>query len=277
MAQKTWFITGVSTGLGRTLAELLLRRGDRVAGTARKPEALAEWESAHRELLLLLPLELTDFTSIHHAVHQAFAALGRIDIVVNNAGYALFGAAEEATSEQIEHCIRTNLTGSIEVIRAALPRLRAQGGGRIVQISSEGGQIAYPNFSVYHAAKWGIEGFLESTLQDVAPFHIEFTIVEPGPARTEFGANLLSPPALPAYADTPAGAVRRAISEGAFEVKGDPVRIAERILEAATAKPAPRRVVLGSDAYEHVHRALTERLWALEAQKEIAFSTDFPG
>ncbi len=276
MASMTWFITGISTGLGRAMAEQLLARGDRVAGTARAPERLAELAAAHGERLLLLPLELADAASIRQAVESAFAAFGRIDVIINNAGYALFCAAEEATSEQVEHCIRTNLIGSIEVIRAALPHLRAQGGGRVVQVSSEGGQIAYPSFSLYHAAKWGIEGFIESTLQDVAPFGIEFTIVEPGPARTEFGANLVTPPAMPAYAETPAGAVRRAIQEGAFALKGDPARIAERIVDAAVADPAPRRVVLGGDAFEHVRATLTERLAALEAQKELAFSTDFP-
>jgi len=142
--------------------------------------------------------------------------LGRIDVVVNNAGYRLFGAAEEVSDDQIRHQIDTNLIGSIQVIRAALPHLRAQGGGRILQVSSEGGQIAYPNFSLYHATKWGIEGFVEAVAQEVAPFNIECTIAEPGPAKTSFGGGLVSPPLMDVYEHTPAGEMRRAMTAGTF-------------------------------------------------------------
>ena len=118
---------------------------------------------------------------------------------VNNAAYGLFGAAEEVSDDQIRHQIDTNLIGSFQVIRAVLPHLRAQGGGRVLQVSSEGGQIAYPNFSLYHATKWGIEGFVEAVAQEVAPFDIEFTIAEPGPAKTSFGSGMVSPPPMDVY------------------------------------------------------------------------------
>ena len=138
----------------------------------------------------MLTLDVTDIRAVHSNVAAAFEAMGRIDVVVNNAGYGLFGAAEEVTDEQIDRQIATNLTGSIQVIRAALPHLRRQGGGRIVQVSSEGGQIAYPNFSLYHATKWGIEGFVESVAKEVGPFGIDFVIVEPGPTSTQFGSSV---------------------------------------------------------------------------------------
>ena len=177
---KTWFITGTSSGLGRLLAERLLQRGDRVVATLRREGALDELKIQYDDRLHVLTLDVTDLRAVHTNIAAAFEAIGRIDVVVNNAGYGLFGAAEEVTDEQIDRQIATDLTGSIQVIRAALPHLRRQGSRRIVEVSSEGGQIAYPNFSLYHATKWGIEGFVESVAKEVASFGIDFVIVEPG-------------------------------------------------------------------------------------------------
>jgi len=177
---KTWLITGASAGLGRLMTERLLTRGDRVVGTVRREGALADLQTEHGDRLAVTMLDLTDKVGIRAAVDGAFGRMGRIDVAVSNAGYGLFGAAEELTDAEIDHQIATNLTGSIQFIRAAIPHLRRQGGGRIVQVSSEGGQIAYPSFSLYHATKWGIEGFIESVAQEVAPFGIDFIIVEPG-------------------------------------------------------------------------------------------------
>ena len=213
---KTWFITGTSSGFGRILTEKLLARGDRVAATLRKANALDDLKSRYGDRLWIAPLDVTDLDAVREVVDRAFAELGRVDVVVNNAAYALFCAGEEASDEQIRQQISTNLLGSMGVIRAALPHLRAQGGGRILQISSEGGQIAYPNFSFYHATKWGIEGWVEAVALEVAPFNIEFTIVEPGPAKTNFGGGLVSAEPMAEYENTPAGEVRRAVTSGAF-------------------------------------------------------------
>src|ERR1700680_1550116 len=133
------------------------------------------------------------------------------------------------------------------------------GGGRVLQVSSEGGQIAYPNFSLYHTTKWGIEGFVEAVAQEVAPFNIEFTIVEPGPAKTSFGGGLVSPPPMDVYENTPAGDVRRAIAAGGFPLPGDPVKMARAMIDSADRSPAPRRLTLGSDAYAKVRAALVGR------------------
>ena len=274
MTQRTWFITGAGSGLGRILAEQLLERGDWVAGTARKPEALDELKTKHGEQLWVQALDLTDTAAIRRVTGAAFDDLGRIDVVVSNAGYALFGAGEEVIDDQIVRQIDTNLIGSIQVIRAALPHLRAQGGGRILQVSSEGGQIAYPNFSVYHATKWGIEGFVEAVSQEVAPFGIELTLVEPGPTRTNFGAGLISPPPMAVYDQTPSGETRRAIAAGSFPINGDAAKVVKAMIGSVEVTPAPRRQLTGSDAYERVHQALRGRLAALEAQKEIAYSVD---
>jgi NAD(P)-dependent dehydrogenase (short-subunit alcohol dehydrogenase family) len=271
---NTWLITGSSSGIGLALVEQLLARGDRVAATLRRPETLSELRARYGEQLWLGELDVNDVGAIRRVVAQAFAALGRIDVVVSNAGYALFGAAEEVSDEQIEQQLQTNLVGSIQVIRACLPFLREQGGGRVLQVSSEGGQLAYPNFSLYHASKWGIEGFVEAVAQEVAPFGIEFTLVEPGPTRTNFGAALVSPPTMQVYDQTPAGDVRRAVLSGAFPLTGDPHKMAREMLAVAQVHPAPKRLLLGSGAFDRVHAALAERLAALENQEIVARRTE---
>lgn len=271
---STWFITGTSSGFGRALTEQLLARGDRVAATLRRVDALDDLKTRYEDRLWTAALDVTDTAAVRRVVDRAFEDLGRIDVIVNNAGYALVGAAEELSDDQIEHQIAVNVTGSIQVIRAALPHLRAQGGGRILQVSSEGGQIAYPHFSLYHTSKWAIEGFVEAVAQETAPLKIEFTIVEPGAARTGFASGVVSAPPLAAYDGTPSGEMRRMIAAGAFPAPGDPVKMAQAMIDSVDRGPAPRRLTLGSDAYAHVRAALVDRLAALDARKDIALSTD---
>lgn len=270
----TWFITGTSSGLGRELTEQLLARGDRVAATLRTVNALDDLKALYGDRLWVAALDVTDTPAVRAVIDSAFAFCGRIDVVVSNAGYALFGAAEEADDRQIRQQIETNLVGSIQVIRAALPHLRRQGGGRILQVSSEGGQTAYANFSLYHATKWGIEGFVEAVAQEVAPFNIDIILVEPGPARTAFASGLVRPRSMPEYEFTPAGDVRRAVDDGRFALTGDPVKMARAMMDCADSRPAPRRLALGSVAYDHIKASLTQRLACLEAQKSIALSAD---
>ncbi len=271
---KTWFITGASSGFGRLMARRLLARGDRVVGTTRREGVLDDLRADHGDRLLVMPLDLADVDSIRAAVDGAFDDMGRVDVVVSNAGYGLFGAAEEVTDAQIDQQIAANLTGSIQLIRAALPRLRRQGGGRILQVSSEGGQIAYPNFSLYHASKWGIEGFIESVAQEVAPFGIDFIIAEPGPTGTGFGANLVHATPMTVYDDTPAGEVRRAMNEGGFAVKGDAERTVAAMIAAADATNPDLRLVLGSTAYDSISQALARRLATVKLQRDVAYSVD---
>jgi len=184
MAQRTWFITGASSGFGRQLTEQLLQGGDRVIGTVRDTGKVADLLERYHETYHAELLDVTDTAAIHEVLERSFSELGRIDVIISNAGYGLFGAAEELSDEQVDHIVATNLVGPIHLIRVALPHLRAQGGGRIIQISSYGGQVAFAGNSLYHATKWGIEGFVESVAQEVAPFGIGMTIVEPGGART---------------------------------------------------------------------------------------------
>ncbi|GLR55845.1 short-chain dehydrogenase/reductase [Rhizobium indigoferae] len=249
-------------------------RGTRWSQSLRRPGPLTQLKQEYRDRLDIVLLDLVKPESIAAAVEGAFQRHGRIDVIVSNAAYGLFGAAEELTNEEIDRQIATNLTGSIHLIRAALSRLRLQGGGRIVQVSSEGGQIAYPGFSLYHATKWGIEGFLESVAQEVAPFGIDIIIAEPGPTGTNFGANLVSATPMDIYDDTPAGAVRRAITGGSFEIKGDAARTVSAIISAAESEKPPLRLTLGSTAYSSISHALSARLSALEAQRDVADSVD---
>jgi NAD(P)-dependent dehydrogenase (short-subunit alcohol dehydrogenase family) len=273
---KTWFITGASSGFGRQLTEILLARGDRVAATVRKADVLSDLVEQYGDRLWVGILDVVDAAAVHRVVDKAFADLGRIDVVVSNAGYALLGAAEEVDDAQIERQFDTNLLGSIHVARAVIPRLLEQGGGRIIQISSMVGQGAYPTMGIYAASKWGIEGFYEGTIPEIAGFGIEVTLVEPGASRTNFGTSSAAfGRPMEVYEQSAVGEFRRMVaSAGLGMFRGDPRKVAQAIIKSSDQSPAPRRLTLGSDAYAFVHDALTRRLAALEAQKDLAHSTD---
>lgn len=183
---KTWFVTGASRGFGRELTEQLLARGDRVAATLRRPDQLADLARAHGDRLWVRALDVTDTQQVRAVVDGAFADLNRIYVVVSNAGYWIFGAAEELDDGQVDAQIATNLSASIQLARAVIPHLRAQGGGRLLQVSSMGAHIGFPSFALYHATKWGIEGFYEAFAKEVEPFGVRTTLVEPGMIRTSF-------------------------------------------------------------------------------------------
>jgi NAD(P)-dependent dehydrogenase (short-subunit alcohol dehydrogenase family) len=276
MSQRTWLITGVNSGFGRLMAEQLLQHGGRVAGTVRKMDAVNDIKAKYGELLWLEHLDMTDLSGIRCVVEKAFADLGRIDVIVSNAGYGLFGAAEELSDVQVAHQLSTNLVGPIQLVRAVLPHLRAQGGGRIIGLSTYGGQAALPGGSLYHASKWGLEGFLDSIAQELAPFKIGVTIIEPGGARTNFrfgGAQLGTQ--IDAYKGTPAAMVHTMIKDTSRLPPGDPAKMVKIIVDSVDQNPAPKRIALGSDAYGAIHKALTDRLSALEAQRDVALFTDF--
>jgi NAD(P)-dependent dehydrogenase (short-subunit alcohol dehydrogenase family) len=277
MTNRTWLITGISSGFGRRMAERLLERGDQVAGTVRDLATVADLQQRYGGRLWAARLDLTETSKIRQVVDDAFAAFGTVKVVVSNAGYGLIGAAEEATDEQVAHQISTNLTGSIQLIRAALPHLREQGGGRILQLSSVAGQAVLPGASLYHAGKWGIEGFIDGLAMEVAAFGIGCTIVEPGAARTDFrfrSAQFTTPMA--AYGKSPARFAHKMLADKANLSPGDPDKMVDAMIASVEQEPAPRRLALGSDAYAKMHEQLTQRLAALEAQRTLAASTDYP-
>jgi len=276
---KTWFITGINGGLGRELTTQLLERGNRVFGTVRQATSVSDLLDRFGDRLVVDTLDVSDSGAIPATVKGAFASMGRIDVIVNNAGYGLFGVVEGLDSAKIRHQIDTNLVGPIEVSRAALPFLRAQGGGNIVAISTYGGQATHPGASLYHASKWGMEGFFESLAAEVAGFNIGVTIVEPGGARTGFrnAAGIAAGELPDAYKGTPVGAMLSRLADPSFVANGDPARMATRIIDSVELDAPPRRLVLGSDAYGMIEKALMARLEQVQAQRESASETDFPG
>ncbi|QEH39557.1 SDR family oxidoreductase [Chitinophaga sp. XS-30] len=257
---KKWFITGASSGIGRNLTEQLLEAGYTVFATLRKPELLKELAEKYPGRLYVDYLELTDLASIEKAVTNAYKKLGQIDVAVSNAGIGVFGAVEELDSSTIIKQLEVNLLGPIMLIKALIPFLRKQPeGGRIIQVSSEGGQIAYPGFSLYHASKWGIEGFVEATAQDVSSFNIRFTIAEPGPTRTNFGNSLSIAEPMEAYQSTPVNEIRKFIDAGFGELD-DAADVAKAIIECTTLKNPPLRLPIGSVATKNLITGLQKRL-----------------
>ena len=279
---KTWFITGANGGLAYSMLEILLERGDRVAATVRKPQALDELQEKYGSSLWRANLDLTDSHAIQQIVNQAIEDLGAIDILVNNAGYGLFGAVEEVSDEQIEHVFQTNFFGSLRVARAFMPYFRRQGKGHIVQISSMVGHLSNPGQGLYSASKWAVEGAFETLAKEAAPFHIKLTLVEPGGIRTGFFANHgVFGPELDAYDDQPARDFKKLYQNIHTKevvdrdvIPGDSQKMAKAIIQRVDEGNGPLRLALGSDAYEEIKAALTSRLAELEAQKELAYSTD---
>ncbi|MDW2644518.1 SDR family oxidoreductase [Citrobacter sp. HN-141] len=277
MVPRTWLITGVSSGFGREMAQQLLERGERVVGTVRDRAKVSDLLSRWPVTFDAPQVDVTDSAALRHTVDSAWQRYGRVDVVISNAGYGLFGAAEELSDEQVRQMLETNLLGSIQLIRCALPHMRKQGGGRIIQISSYGGQVAFAGNSLYHATKWGIEGFVESVAQEVAAFDIGMTIVEPGGARTEFryGSAQIAT-LMPEYDATPAHSFLKMLDPVNGLAPGDPARMAAQIIASADLVPAPLRMVLGSQALQSTLSVLRQRVADFETQHALAASTDFP-
>ena len=272
---RTWLITGTSSGLGHELTTQLLARGDRVAAIMRSPERLDDLAARYGDALWRGDADVTDGDRVRSLVELAWSELGRVDVVVSNAGYGLFGALEELTATDIRRQVDTNIMGSLALIHAAVPRLRTQGGGKLVQISSMAGQMAAAGMSMYHLSKWAIEGLMEALHQELAPFDIHTCLVEPGSARTEFGAGSMTiGESLSVYDDTPAAAIRGRRERSPESIPGDPQRMVAAIIDAVDAPPLPRRRLRGSDAFTLVTASRRARLREAEAQQTSAAATD---
>ena len=270
---KTWLITGVSSGFGYEMTKQLLENGSTVIGTVRSTKKVEDLIAKYPGTFDCQILDVTDVPAVHEVVNKAFAKHGKIDVVVSNAGYGLFGAAEELTDAEVDHIIDTNLIGSIDLIRSALPYLRRQRSSNIIQISSYGGQVAFAANSMYHATKFGIEGFCESVAQEVAKFNIKVTIVEPGGARTEFRYGSAKVAKLTPEYDHVHGFLNM-LDPAKGLAPGDPVKIARRIIESVDKPDTPLHMVLGSQALSATIQRLEERVAAYKTQTETAASTD---
>ncbi|MDX3228929.1 SDR family oxidoreductase [Streptomyces sp. ME19-01-6] len=254
---KIWFVTGSSRGFGRQFVQAALERGDKVAATARNTDSLADLVAAHGEAVLPLKLDVTDKAAAFEAVQRAHEHFGRLDVIVNNAGHGLFGAVEELTEQQVRDQMETNFYGALWVTQAALPLLRAQGSGHIVQISTVGGVASFPNLGGYNASKWALEGLTEALAQEVAGFGIRVTLVEPGGFETDWaGSSATFAAQLPAYDD-----LRTAVAAAWSDVKsGDPAATGPALLKIVDADNPPLRVFFGTAPLHLVPHIYAERL-----------------
>jgi len=265
MASKTWFITGTSRGFGREWAIAALERGDQVAATARDAGSLNDLVETYGEALLPISLDVTDRTAVFEAVGHAHDHFGGLDIVVNNAGYGQFGMVEELSEQEARDQIETNLFGALWVTQAALPYLREQGSGHILQVSSIGGISAFNGIGMYHASKWALEGISQSLAQEVAPFGIAVTLIEPGGYSTDWsGSSARHAAELEAYAGVREQSARD--RSGRQSSAGDPVATREAVLKIVDAENPPLRIFfgdapLGIATADYESRLATWREW----------------
>jgi NAD(P)-dependent dehydrogenase (short-subunit alcohol dehydrogenase family) len=264
---RVWLITGCSAGFGREIALAALAAGDRVLATARRPEALADLEAHGGDRLRTAALDVTDAGQVDAAVKTALETFGRIDVVVNNAGNGSVGAVEELTTAELRELMEVMFFGAVEVTKAVVPHVRAQGSGTVVQVSSMGGQVSMPGFGAYCAAKFALEGLSEALAAEVAPFGVRVLIVEPGAFRTEFGgARMHRSRTIDAYAVSTSG-TRGAVEAMDGTQPGDPAKAAAAIVRAVGSDDAPLRLALGADAVDAIrvqHGALAADLAAWE-------------
>jgi NAD(P)-dependent dehydrogenase (short-subunit alcohol dehydrogenase family) len=272
-----WLITGCSTGLGRALARIVLDRGWRAVVTARRPEQVADIVAGHEDRALALELDVTDPGRIAEVVKQADAAFGRIDVLVNNAGYGYLAAIEEGQDHDIRALFDTNVFGLVDLTRAVLPGMRMRRSGHIVNISSLGGLAAFGATGYYHATKFAVEGLSESLASEVAPLGIKVTIVEPAAFRTNWSGPSMrqSPVHIEDYAET-AGARRASTLATYGRQPGDPVRAAEAIITAVGAQQPPLRLLLGKVAYDIASARLDSMRAGFDEWRDLTSSVDYP-
>ncbi|ROO85233.1 NADP-dependent 3-hydroxy acid dehydrogenase YdfG [Actinocorallia herbida] len=262
---KTWLITGSSRGLGRALAEAVLDAGDELVATARHTESLRDLVVEYGDRVRPVALDVTDAAAARDAVREAVAAFGRLDVVVNNAGYADVASIEDTSEEAFRAQIDTNFYGVVNVTRAALPVLRAQGSGRIIQISSVGGRVGGPGLGAYQSAKWAVGGFSEVLAKEVAHLGIKVTVAEPGGMRTDWaGSSMETPPVSGPYKPVIDPVIARQRQADGNQ-PGDPARIARILLDVAASAEPPVRLLLGRDAVR-VAGAAAEALAASDAK-----------
>jgi len=265
---KVWFITGASRGFGRVWADAALKRGDKVAATARQLASIADLKERYGANVLILELDVTKPDQVKTAVEQAHAHFGRLDIVLNNAGYSLVGTIEEASANDVRALYETNILGALAVIQAALPLLRKQGGGHILGVSSGLGHVTLPVIGLYCSSKWAFEAIHESLAAEVKSFGIRVTIIEPGAYNTDFGSpeSLKFAAALDIYADFKTQFFGRLMNSE----RGDPNATPEAIFTIVDAENPPLRFFLGSHNLPWVRAAYAERLATWEAWESVS-------
>ncbi|MFM0741914.1 SDR family NAD(P)-dependent oxidoreductase [Paraburkholderia xenovorans] len=273
---KVWLVTGSARGLGRDIAEAALRAGERVVATARDPGRLADLVAQYGEQIRAVALDVTDPAAARNAVQSAVDAFGRLDVVVNNAGFGHLVPFEQTTEDDFRAQIDTNFYGVVNVTRAALPVLRQQRSGHIIQISSVGGRLGMAGLSAYQAAKWAVGGFTEVIRQELAPFGVQVTALEPGGMKTEWGneASGATPELLPDYVPS-VGAIVELLSQHVGQEASDPAKVAQVVLKLAYHDAVPAHLLLGTDALHYCGEADKARAASEEAWRAVSASTDF--
>lgn len=275
-ASKTWIITGASKGLGRALAQAALAAGDQVVAAVRNPDSVADLRTAHGDRVMSVAFDARDTSEAASLVEVAAERYGRLDVVVNNAGRAIVGAAEEVTDTQLRDLMDLHLFGPAALVRAALPVMRAQGGGTIVQMSSQGGRMSFPGVSTYSASKFALEGWSEALAGEVAPFGIRVMLVEPSRFRTAFNAAdvLDYTDVSQTYREILAD-VRADMSSADGLQEGDPVKAAQIIVSLAHSEQVPLRLPLGAEAVERLTATYRRGLDEVNQWADLARSADF--
>ncbi|WAC58493.1 oxidoreductase [Brevundimonas sp. SL130] len=274
---KTWLITGVSSGLGRALAQAALNRGDRVAGTVRNPEAVARFEALSPERAHGFIMDVLDPAAVKATVAAVANTHGAIDILVNNAGYGLVSGVEEASSAEMRAQFEVNVFGPVTVIQAVLPAMRDRRSGTIVNVTSVSGLVGWPSLGVYSGSKFALEGITETLAQEVAPFGVSVMMVEPGGFRTDFAGRSRFEAGAPIadYEGTVLADCKRILESHTGHERGDPVRAAQAILSALDAEQPPLRLLLGADAVSYLRGKLNAQLAETACWETLSISTDF--
>lgn len=272
---KVFLVTGSTRGLGRQIAEKVLAAGHRLVATARKPEQLADLVERYGSQVRTVELDVTDPVAARAAVAVAVDSFGRLDVVVNNAGYANVASVEDITDADFREQLDTNLLGVVNVTKAALPVLREQGAGHLIQVSSVGGRMTTPGMSAYQAAKFAVGGFSEVLAQEVAPLGIKVTVLEPGGMRTDWaGPSMTIHPVSAAYEPTVGNVITMLRSNLVHQAAGDPAKVADVVLNVADLDEPPVRLLLGSDAVGYVQQIEAARMASDEKWRELSVSTD---
>jgi NAD(P)-dependent dehydrogenase (short-subunit alcohol dehydrogenase family) len=274
---RTWVITGSSTGFGRLLAEEVLKTGDQVVATARKLEQVSDLEQKYPGQALALPLDVTSQDQVDSVVEKALQRFGRVDVLVNNAGYGVTGAIEEVSDAELEPMYATNVFGLLRVTRAFLPQLRKQRSGHILNLSSIGGLTASPGWGLYQSTKFAVEGLSEALAQEVAPLGVHVTLIEPGPFRTDFlGRSGVEAVTRITDYSTTADNARRYRSDQHGRQPGDPLKAVQAMIQVVNSPNPPLRLLLGAGALKRVQQKIETWQKELAAWEPVTVGADFP-
>lgn len=277
MSEKVWFITGCSTGFGRQIAKKAIEAGHKVAVTARNTDQIQDLVAGKEAHTIALALDVTNQTQVKEAVQNTIEQFGRIDVLVNNAGIGYFGSVEESVEEETRKMFEINFWGLMRVTNEVLPHMRSQKSGHIINFSSIGGLVSFPTLGYYHATKYAVEGISESLAQEIAPFNIKVSLIEPSGFRTDWGgrSSVKTDTAIPELRDSVVGQMIQGVASQSGQESGNPEKAAEALLELVESENPPLRLLLGKDAYQAANYKLSTMRETIEEWKEVTLNADF--